>query len=62
MNELMKVVEYTEHIIFLLENLEELNEKGFGPEPSIHSEGATRPQKEVSNASDWVLVILENGL
>ena len=62
MNELIRVIEYSEHIVFLLEKLQELEEKGFGPEPSIHSEGAIRFQKEILSANDWVLDILNNGL
>lgn len=62
MYELFKKIEFSQHIFFLWEKMEELEDKGFGPEPSIHSKGAIKFQKEILKANEWVLETLENGL
>lgn len=38
--ELLKTIECSGQILFLVEKMEELEGRGFGPEPSIHSKGA----------------------
>ena len=60
--ELLKTIECSGQILFLVEKMEELEGRGFGPEPSIHSKGAIKFQREILKANDWVLETLENGL